>query len=310
MSTARKTAYLALLGNVFIWAAALPIVKPALSYITPYQFLWLRFLVASSFMLPLFAYLLLSQKLKLSDLKIIIPIELLFLAYATLVYLGLEYTSALQASFILNTRPILITFMGIIFLHETEEVHEWIGFILSVIGTLLLIFYPLISGQTSWSDSSTIGNLILFVGVIISTGYAYAVKKYYSSISKLNTQSVNAILGFTVFSILLLATNSLPSPQALSQPSVTLAVFYMGALGTPIALGLLNFGYRIIEASEATLFSYLQPLIYIPLTVIWLGETIAPYQIISLIIIFIGVIIAESRRSTKYKLPTIHHSSH
>lgn len=309
MSKSRKTAYLALLGNVIIWSAALPIVKPALTYISPFQFLFLRYLIAAAIMLPLFSYLFITQKITLRSLTTIIPTELLFLIYAAVVYIGLNYTSALQASFILNTRPIFVTFMGIFLLKEKEELHEWIGLGLSVIGTFFLIGYPLISGQTSITDSSNIGNLIILVGVMISTAYAYAVKKNYHSTPKLHIQSTNAMLGVISFSLILMFTHSFPTTSDLNHPSVALASLYMGLLGTPIALGLLNYGYRLIEASEATLFSYLEPLIYIPLAVIWLGDTIHPYQIVSLVIILLGVVVAEIRPKTHtYHPPThLHH---
>lgn len=303
MSKSRKNAYLALLGNVIIWSAALPIVKPTLAYITPFQFLFLRYLIATAILLPLFSYLFISQKITFRSLATIIPTEILFLVYAAIVYVGLNYTTALQASFILNTRPIFITFMGIFLLKEKEELHEWIGLCLSVIGTFFLIGYPLITGQTSLTDSTSIGNLIILIGVVISTAYAYAVKKNYHSTPKLHIQSTNAILGVISFSLLLYFTHDFPTANDLNQPSVAFASLYMGLLGTPIALGLLNYGFSLIEASEATLFTYLEPLIYIPLAVIWLNESIHLYQLASLAIILTGVIIAGMRPKTK-----LHHS--
>ena len=71
----------------------------------------------------------------------------------------------------------------------------------------------------------------------------------------------------------------------------------MGILGSPIAVSLYLYGQDKIEASEATLFSYLQPLIYIPLAVFWLGEKIIPAQLIGLAIIAAGVYLAERRPS-------------
>ena len=54
-------------------------------------------------------------------------------------------------------------------------------------------------------------------------------------------------------------------------------------------------GQEGIEASEATLFTYLQPLIYIPMGILLLHENVSLIQIISLMIILIGVLIAEKR---------------
>lgn len=295
MTKSRKLAYLSLLGGTTIWAAAIPIVKPALDFVSPFQFLWLRFLVAAVVTFPLLAYLIAKQRMHLSTIIRIIPVELIFIFYVILVYLGLNQTSALQASFIMNTRPILVTLMGIIVLHEVEETHEWIGLILSVIGTGILLFTPLITGQSSLGDSSTIGNLLILAGIIMSTIYTYAVKIKYQDVPKIQVEGINAILGLVVFSLILYLFGSTPSSYQASTASVAFAALYMGILGTPIALGLRNYGFNLIEASEATLFTYLQPLIYIPLAVLWLGESLYSYQIIAMLIIFSGVLIAEYR---------------
>ena len=62
-------------------------------------------------------------------------------------------------------------------------------------------------------------------------------------------------------------------------------------------IGLFSYlkGQEGIEASEASLFMYLQPLVYIPLGIILLKETVNAMQIILLLIILGSVIFAESR---------------
>lgn len=82
---------------------------------------------------------------------------------------------------------------------------------------------------------------------------------------------------------------------------VIFAGLYMGALGSVVALTAYLKGQSLIEVSEASLFYYLQPLIYIPLGVLWLDENIYSIQIIALIIVIVGVIIASYRGKRKLK---------
>ena len=70
---------------------------------------------------------------------------------------------------------------------------------------------------------------------------------------------------------------------------------YMAIFGSIIGFTAYLKGQEGIEASEATLFTYLQPLIYIPLGILLLNEKVHPVQIGSLFIILFGVIIAEKR---------------
>ena len=55
--SSRAKAYLALSVMAVIWGIALPLVKPALNFVTPYQFLYFRYLIAAPLLLPvLFGY--------------------------------------------------------------------------------------------------------------------------------------------------------------------------------------------------------------------------------------------------------------
>jgi len=53
---------------------------------------------------------------------------------------------------------------------------------------------------------------------------------------------------------------------------------------------------KSIEVSEAVLFNYLQPIVTIPLAIIWLNERLSTSFILGAIIIAIGLIIAEYKK--------------
>ena len=75
-----------------------------------------------------------------------------------------------------------------------------------------------------------------------------------------------------------------------------LGVWYMAILSGAVAYFLYQKAQKTIEASEATLFSYLSPLFAAPLAVFWLGETITPAFLIGGVIIAMGVFIAELKK--------------
>jgi drug/metabolite transporter (DMT)-like permease len=296
METARKYALLALLSNALIWGAAIPITKPALEYITPTQFLMVRFMLATLITLPVFIKNVTSRELTSKLFKTILAVEFLNLSYLLLLYFGVDRTSALQSSLLTTTRPVVISLMGILFLKETEEVHEAIGLVISLAGSALLVLYPFFSSTTAQEEISVLGTMLIVASIFCSALYMYFVKTKYTHVSSTLTQSVTAPFGFMYFLIasLLVSTPTFTTNQ-LSTGSVLFAIFYMGIFSTPIALGLRNYGFKRIEASEATLIDYLQPLVYIPLSIIWLGNTLHLFQVIALILIIAGVFMAEYR---------------
>ena len=202
----------------------------------------------------------------------------------------------------------LVTLGGILFLKEKEERNEWIGLILSIIGTTVIILSPFLKTGLSITSSS-LGNLLVFGYTLTWTIYLLLAKKLYKNINKVFITSVSCLVGLVGYFFLVQTTGPNPSiSQALTTLPVARAAFYMGILGSPIAVSLYLYGQNRIEASEATLFTYLQPLIFIPLSIFWLKEQLVPLQIIGLAIVILGVFLAERRPKVPQKdyTPTNH----
>ena len=296
MNKKRKLAYIAAISNALIWGAALPLVKPALTHIDPHQFLFLRYLVAAPILLPFLIISLVKNPISIKQFLRILVFETLSMIVLYIIYIGLDKTAALQASFLLNTKPIFTILAGVLILKEVEERHELVGMILAVIGTGLVISTPIFySAQLTNTSFSLTGNFIIFSALLLDVVRLMGVNKFYGKINKLTIVSISTLIGLFFFSSISYFTNTIPPLSVMNQLSVALPVLYMGTLGTILAFTFQFIAYTYIEASEAALFSYLQPLVYIPLSVIWLKETLLPTQLAGVIIIAIGVFIAEKR---------------
>ena len=70
----------------------------------------------------------------------------------------------------------------------------------------------------------------------------------------------------------------------------------MALLSGTVAYTLWNMGQKTIEIGESALFSYLYPVITLPLSIFWLHEDITTPLIIGAVIIAVGVIIAETKK--------------
>ncbi len=294
--TKRTKAYLALLTTAIIWGAAFPIIKPSLSIISPYQFLYFRYLIAAPLTLPVLIYFLYKLRPKLKTIAKITLLEFFGAPFAlSILYLGLSKTSALEGSLIAATSPILITLGGIIFLKEKQEKLEWLGLALGFLGTLLLVLVPLLNGQSLTSYFSLTGNLLMLSYNLIIAFYYLAAKRLYQNIPKLFVTSLSYSISFVAFFIFLNLTQASLSLQLLQIPSVAIAAFYMAILGSIVALTTRIYGQGLIEASEASLFSYLQGVVAIPVAYLLLNEVPSWSQLLAITIISLGVFIAEYR---------------
>ncbi len=299
----RLSAYGLLAITALFWGAGLVIVKPALEFTTPFRFLFYRYVGAVIFSLPILLHFLPKWKKLKKGLSKILGLELLGTTVSlSLLYTGLRYTSAIEASLIASTSPIFISILAIIFLREKVERHELIGLVLSFAGTLGLTLIPVLHHGHQLENISLFGNLLIIGQNLTIAAYYVLAKKHYRYLPKFFVTTLSFYLGLITFLLLSLwQTGSYQQllgeiHQDLQHFSVWLASGYMALFGSVIALTTYIKGQEKIEASEAALFNYLQPLIYIPLGILWLGEQVYWWQLLSLLIILIGVYLAEHRR--------------
>ena len=296
MNKNRKKAYLALSINVIVWGAALPLVKLALDFTSPYRYMFYRYLIVVPLTLPILIYLLYKHKPKIKKIFEIIAMELVGTTLVlAILYEGVARTTAINASLISSTAPLFVILGGILFLKEREEKREWIGFALALFGTLIITVGPIIQNGGLLNKSSLIGNGLILIQNVIWAVYLIIAKKRYKNVPKLLVVTISFWVGLITFWVLSLATSNTPILSDLTVPVVRNVAMYMAIFGSLIGLTLYLYGQNLIEASEAVLFTYLNPLIAVPLSIYLLGDTLNPLSIIGIIFIVLGVYLAEIR---------------
>lgn len=301
----RLKSYLFMIISTITWGAFLPIVKLGFndSDITPFRFLFYRFCLAGVLSIPIVVYYWKRIKHKWQTLKTIVLLEIIETTLAlSCLYIGLSQISALEANIIATSAPLFIIFGGIIFLKERQDRHEWLGLIFAFFGTILITLEPLWHGNGGLMNSLS-GNLLIITHNILNAIYFLLAKKRYHKIPKLFVSSISFYVGIITFAILslieldfnfiVLSSNMI---QELSSPMILGVIAYGAIFGSIIGLTAYIKGQDGIEASEASLFTYLQPAIYIPLGYFLLKEYASTLQIISLMIITFGVYLASRRR--------------
>jgi len=292
----RRLAYIALTTNAIIWGAAFPVIKPAFDFITPTQYLYLRFLVAGILSLPIFLYYYIKIHPKISYIIKVLLIEILGLALPLIVlYEGLARTSALEASLIGSTGPIFVVLGGIWFLHEHENRREWQGLAVSLLGSLILVVEPIFRSGID-TVASTTGNLYILGYNILYTSYVLTAKKIYKTKPPLYLGSLTYLCTALIYSFILSYSHTLPSLSLLSNPTILIPVLYMAIPGGILAFALYLYAQSKIEVSEANLFTYLNGVVAIPASFIILGEKPTLVNILAIIIIAYGVLRAELRK--------------
>jgi len=291
--TSRTKAYIALTFAAFIWGAIIPLSKMALPHTTAHHLILFRYLLTLPVTLPLLFVYLKKYRPTVEKLSLITSIDTVGIINLMILYYALNLTTSIEASLLVNLRPIFVTIAGIALLKEIEDKKEWLGLSLATFGTFLLILTPVI-GSAGPTFNLTGTGLILLTNVI-DTFYVILIKKRYQGIPIPLLMIFHTVIASALLLSVSVITHTLPSLSELLQPQVLTAVMYAAVFGTLFGMALNLYGLRRIEASEAVIFQYLKPVVYIPLSLLWLGETVFPSQLIGLTVVLIGVYLVEVR---------------
>lgn len=288
LSKSRVKAYSFLLINTALWGFGAPIIKYSLGFTTPALFLLYRYIAATLIFLPIFLIHRQSLKRKMNWKHLLLlgvlggPLTLIPFYY------GIDVTSAIEASLLESVSPIFTVLGGVLLLRETLKRKEVLGLSLAVIGTLFIAIEPILSGN-GFNALSVKGNILIIISDIIWAAFLIFSKKDHVDPISLSFVSFAISIPFFLFMAGLEGSAFQADPRAVP------GILYMAIGGSIIAFWAYQEGQKLIEASEAAIFTYLKPIFAIPLAMVWLKEPFTPVTMLATAIIVSGVYLSEKR---------------
>lgn len=153
--------YVLVVVLVIIWGLSWPINKMGLAFMPPIWYAAFRLLIGmiSLFLIAYFKGKMVIPTLK--DLPIIAIFGSLQMAlFISLITIGLDYVSAGRSAILVYTTPIWVIPLAVLFFHEKLTVYKSVGFLLGMLG-LLMLFSP---WGIDWSNKKTLlGNGLLLL---------------------------------------------------------------------------------------------------------------------------------------------------
>jgi drug/metabolite transporter (DMT)-like permease len=317
-------AYLSLLIVVIIWAAAGPIIKLTLDYIPPFTFLLFRFLIVCLILLPFIILELSKNPIDKRDIYKFILLGLSVQTTLGLLFVGLLYTGAIDAAIIGVIGPLLTVIAGHYFYKEKMNKVITIGLILATMGTVFIVFEPLLSNgeEINHTNLRIWGNFLVLLSVLghmIFTVWSKMIMGKNSSrlvrtfrlihIKPMHKIYSPFILMGTTFYIGLISMVPLAILEnygffghagfSMANMSLTplLGLLYMALLSSIAAYLLYEWALHLADVGDTAIFSYLGPVFTLPFAYILLSEVPTPVMLIGAGFIAVGVIIAEKAKA-------------
>ncbi|MEK7113152.1 MAG: DMT family transporter, partial [Patescibacteria group bacterium] len=216
-----------------------------------------------------------------------------------LLFFGFDETTAIDATLISATGPLLISAAGAIFLRERVTLREKVGMGIAFIGTTVTIMEPILKNGDGYTGLG--GNLLVFASILVGVATAIMAKILLrKGVDPSASVGVSFWVGFLTLAPIALIVNSPLGiiEQIKGAPLVFhLGVLFMALLSGNLAYTLWHKAQKTIEVGEVSVFGYLYPIFATPLAVIWLKEKISTPFLIGAFVIGLGVLIAELKPS-------------
>lgn len=297
----KKIAFVLLFLCTIFWGIGGPLIKYSFQFVSPFEFLFWRFLFASIVAFPFLVWYLKKYPLTISDFPKLLILSLFgtFLNLS-LVFYGLSKTTVVETAIIGSLQPMFVAVAGALFLKELLTRNKLFGIILAIAGTLIAVVNPIITNGLDNSNLS--GNIFVLLGIFFWIFFVILSKKWESV--RLRPFHITSISFFTgLIGFFLLSIFTVGIEQATTIPLKALpAILYMAIFGSLLAFTFYEYALTKIEASQVEIFSYISPLWSVIIAIIWLKEKFDPILIISAIFIVIGVFIAEHKDHLKKHL--------
>jgi len=206
--------------------------------------------------------------------------------FNTVLYWGLSYTTAINATLVNGFSPLLTTFLAVLILKEKASPRLMVGIVLSVCG----VFFVAAKGSFDVLLNLDLnrGDLIVLLGALIWGSYTIIVRMFTKGYPVLPATAYASLIG----AILLLPAVYLEVQH--TTPVITTAsiaaFIYLGVFASVIAFICWNWAISKIGPIKATIFYNLIPLYAAIMSPLLLGESLYLLHLIGGALIVGGVI--------------------
>lgn len=298
--------YIALLLAHIIWGGNFVVAKITLQEFPPSSLAFLRFALASFFLIPFFLAETKKTKINKKNLLQLIAVGVLMITLnISFFFAGITKTTVINASVITLIIPILSVLLSWIFFKEKVYLINLAGIALGLAGALVIIGLPEIIFGTI-SPEVLLGNILILLAALSWVLGAILSRKLLQIYSSLTITAFAFFIGAATF-LLPAASEYLKNPLWITQITILgiIGLIYMTILSSISAYFLFEWGLAKTSVDRANLFQYIEPFVATTLAILILGEVVNKYFIAGAVLIAVGLYLGTFAKEIHH-----HHKFH
>lgn len=281
----------------FFWGFLAPVAKIAFGHFDPMFIIFLRIGISSLFFYVIYRLMFFEGPVPGKDLLIFAGLGFLGVAVSQMSFInGVARTTSINSLIILATIPINTLIFSVLFKLERFSLLKAVAVLLAFAGVFFIVG---IEGITL--SGNTTGNLLILVSSISYSLYLVLSKsvlkkhKPFKLLTYVFLFGFLEVLPFSIFKVFDTASN----PVHIRYWWAPMVVVIVGTL-LPNMLTI--FALKNVKASVVGVFSYLEPLFGVILSILMLGEQLKTNNIIAAALILTGIIITSTEEKITRKI--------
>ncbi|MFK4003873.1 DMT family transporter [Qipengyuania sp. NPDC077563] len=288
-------AYVLLTFTALFWAGNAIVARAARELVPPVALAFWRWTIALAIILP-FAWRHLRRDATViqRNWRMLLVLGALGIgAFNTLLYSGLQETTALNAMLLQSGQPTLILFLGAIFMGDSTALRQIVGAAIALIGVLWIIARGNIEvlGTLNFNE----GDLIIGLAVCLWAVYSVMLRRR-PAIHPLSLFATTLIVGLVAIAPFYgMELNS--GRYVVLQEESLLAIAYVSVFPSVFAYLFFNRGVELIGSAGTGVYMNIMPILGAGLAIVFLDEHLRGFHAIGMALIVGGILL--SGRGTK-----------
>ena len=277
---------LLLLIAAMIWGSSFIVMKSAVDFLTPAVLLFVRFTLAAIFLTILF-----FQKIKTFPKEKIIGGLLtgccLFSAYYVQTW-GLNFTTPGKNAFLTAIYCAIVPFLVWLFYHHRPDVYNFIAAFICVLG----IGCVSLDGHLSMN----IGDFLTLCGGFLYALHILMIKKFSKDVDGGAFTTFQFVGGAIVAFVVAIVSEDITLVSRIGS-SIFLQIFYLAFFATAVTMVCQTIGQNYTTECNASLILSLESVFGVAFSVLLYGEVLTLKVVLGFALIFIAIIISETKLS-------------
>ena len=281
--------YVFLTLTVLFWSGNFVFGRLISPEVEPVELAFFRWFFVALILLPYFIYRFkyIMQVFK-KEYFIIITFSILGIScFNTLLYIGLQTTTATNALLINSSIPIIIIVLSAIILNKKITKIQSVGIILSTLGVIFLILKGDIDNFITLEFTS--GDLWILVACVTWALYTVLLKYKPKELNAFDFLSITVFIGIVILAFVYFSLGYSFELDFIHKDEVLYSLIYIVVFPSLLSFYFWNMSIVEIGANKAGQFTHLMPIFGAILAYIFLGETLEFYHLVGILFIGIGI---------------------